>query len=305
MSLIEISNLTKRFGKKVVLENVNLNIQEGKILGIIGTNGSGKTTLLNMLVGFYKPTKGSLLFQSKDIQENLKEVKRKFGFATQYNCFYPHLTAAENIAYFGAVYGLDKHTISTRTIELLKMVDLYEARDVLSSHLSMGMQRRLDIACSLIHDPEVLILDEPTEDLDPGLRRDMLALIKKVNSSGTTVILTSHLLSEVEEVCDRIAIIDNHTILKEGTVDQLRGTKHEEIHLQTTPGDYKRIVAHLNKNQISSAVIKEHKLLIHTEKPETVLIDLLRITKGMREKIEYIDVRKPSLAEVFEDLIEK
>ena len=197
MSLIEISNVSKSFGKKVVLENVNLNIQEGKILGIIGTNGSGKTTLLNMVIGFYRPTKGSLSFKGKDIQEAQKEVKNKFGFATQYNCYYPHLTSAENVAYFGSIYNLNENEIRSRVIELLKLVNLYEAKDVMAEHLSMGMQRRLDIACSLINDPEVLILDEPTEDLDPALRRDVLGLIKKVNSSGTTVILTSHLLSEV------------------------------------------------------------------------------------------------------------
>ena len=130
------------------------------------------------MVGFYKPTKGSILFDEKDKEKYNKEIKKSFGFASQENCFYGKLNVEENIHYFGQLYGLTNEYINARTEQILKLVGLFEAKKTLAENLSTGMRRRLDIACSLIHDPNVLILDEPTEDLDPNLRKEILHMIK-------------------------------------------------------------------------------------------------------------------------------
>ena len=298
--LIQVRNVTKRFGNNVVLDGINLAVYPGKIFGLIGLNGSGKTTLLNLLVGFLKPEKGDVLFKSENVLKNRKAVEHEVGFATQGNCFYPKLNVIENMHYFGALYGLSKKEADDRSETLLKLVNLLNAKKTLAEDLSSGMKRRLDVACSLIHDPSVLILDEPTEDLDPLLRREMLRLIKKINGYGTTIVITSHLLDEMEMVCDEIAILHNKTIIKKGTLDQLR-TQKGEIHLATNPGNYERLIMKLGKEGFNVKE-KNNKLVVYTNKPEDTLLNVLRIIKSVDEELVYVDVMKQPLAEIFEEL---
>lgn len=221
--LIQATNITKKFGQNVVLDGLNLDIPLGKIFGIVGINGSGKTTLLKILIGYYKPEKGTILYTGEDISKRLNDVRATFGFATQSNCFYLKLTVWENLFYFGRMYGLNDDVIRKNIQTILPLVKLEDAKNVLAENLSTGMQRRLDIACALIHNPHVLILDEPTEDLDPSLRREMLETIKSISREHkTTIILTSHLLEEVEYVCDDVAILHNGKIVKVGNIQAFK-----------------------------------------------------------------------------------
>lgn len=227
-SVVLVKGVNKKFGNNVILKNVNLDVKKGELLCIVGTNGSGKTTLLKILIGFLEPEEGEIFYNSKNIEDIKKEVKKDFGFATQENAFYPKLTVEENMKYFGNLYGLKKSVLKNNIEKLLKLVNLYTAKDVLAENLSMGMERRLDIACSLIHNPKILILDEPTEDLDVTLRKSILSLIKAINKTGTTIIMTSHLLAEIEVFFDRIAILDNKTIKKIGTLKEFRKTTRKK-----------------------------------------------------------------------------
>ncbi|MAG50726.1 ABC transporter ATP-binding protein [archaeon] len=226
--VVRVKGVNKKFGNNVILKNINLNVKKGELLCIVGTNGSGKTTLLKSIIGFVEPEDGEIFYNSKNIKSIEKKVKSDFGFATQENAFYPKLTVEENMNYFGNLYGLKKDVLKVNIEKLLKLVDLYTAKDVLAENLSMGMERRLDIACSLIHNPKILILDEPTEDLDVTLRKSILILIKAINKRGTTVVMTSHLLSEIEDVFDRIAILNNKTIAKTGTLKEFRKTTRKK-----------------------------------------------------------------------------
>jgi len=176
---IQLTGISKIFNKNIVLEDLNLSVGYGEILGIIGKSGSGKTTLLNIIIGFLKPDKGSVIFQSRNIHKDEINVDTQFGFASQEFSFYDKLTVDENLRYFGSLYKIKDKTLDQRIPELLKFVDLEDKRNLLASNLSTGMKKRLDIACSLIHDPKILILDEPTSDLDTFLRRDIIALLKK------------------------------------------------------------------------------------------------------------------------------
>lgn len=302
--IIRVEGVSKSFGNNLILDKVNMYIPKEKIFGIIGINGCGKTTLLNLIVGFIKPDIGTIYFESKPINKNMRSVRHKFGFATQHNCFYTHLTVKENLLYFASLYDVPGKEANKRADTLLELVSLNNSRDKLASDLSGGMKRRLDIACALIHDPELLIMDEPTEDLDIALRKDILELIKKINKSGTTVILTSHLLMEIEDVCDDLAIIHNKKVLKEGTMGYFLGNK-QEIHLETYPGNYKKISGQLGKTGILKTEIMKHKLIIKTGEPEFVLSKLLKILKSENERLVYIDVKKPSLSEVFENLTKR
>jgi len=226
-SIIKLVDVTKRFSNRSVLDNINLEIESGEILGIVGINGSGKTTLLRALVGFYKIDSGELFFNSTPFSK-VSNIKKKIGIATQDNCFYPKLTVKENVEYFGRLYGLTEDELNASLDDTLKLVNLYHLKNVLARKLSGGMQKRIGIACSIIHSPEVIILDEPTSDLDLFLRKDILNLIKLINENGITVIIASHHLSEIETLCHRIAILNGGKLLKIGTPSELKNTYSDQ-----------------------------------------------------------------------------
>jgi ABC-2 type transport system ATP-binding protein len=219
---IEFRCVSKKFRNNLVLDRLYLKIPYREITGIIGVSGSGKTTLLKLLIGFLKPSKGDIFFQSRKVTREGNQIKKIFGFATEDGAFYEKLTVKENVHYFGSLYGMKKKEITQRTNELLKLVELKHAQNCLADELSVGMKRRLDIACALIHKPKVLILDEPTEDLDPLLRREILNLIRKIKKEGTTVIITSHLLNEIDEICGFIAILHNGRIVRMASPSKIK-----------------------------------------------------------------------------------
>ncbi|MBI2668116.1 ABC transporter ATP-binding protein [Candidatus Woesearchaeota archaeon] len=302
--LIQFKDISKRYGKHLILNNLNFTINEKDIYGIIGLSGSGKTTILNLMIGFIKPTQGTSSFKTKNVLKYQKEVQENFGFVTQAGSYYLNLSVMENLHYFGRMYGLNKDNIVKKSKELLSFLDLDDAKSKLANELSTGMQRRLDIACALIHEPTVLILDEPTEDLDPVLRKEILALLKRINDNGTTIVLTSHMLEEVESICNNIAILHNGNILVSGSSNKIKDlySTNIEIHLKTFPGKYDIIERRLGKKDVTKVVNKGHKLVIYTSKPENILKKLLAILSRLKEKLIDIDVDKPSLEEVFESL---
>jgi len=300
MSLIELRGVTKRFGSNTVLENINIDIPENKIFGLIGINGSGKTTLLRLIIGFYKPDSGVILYDGQKIDKIMSKIKRDFGFTTQDSSFYPKLTVEENIRYFGSLYGLTRKDINENLEKVLPLMDLNHVRDVLAENLSGGMQRRLDMACSLIHVPRVLILDEPTEDLDPLLRRDIMRLIKKINELGTTVIITSHLLDDVETLCNEVAILHKMRVINVGSVEELRHmyNKKEEIHMELMPSDYSNIIK-IVELEPEDYIVEDGKMVIYSNEAEHILHKILHVIEEKNMKLLYVDVRKPSLGEVF------
>ena len=305
-SVIELKGVSKSFGKKAVLERVTLQIPDKKITGIIGTSGSGKTTLLKLITGYYKPQSGTITYYGKDLQKNLKEVKNNVGFATQENCFYSKLTIKENLEYFGTLYGLNRNVILKNIDKILPLLELQEAKNVVAENLSDGMQRRFDLACALINYPKVLILDEPTEDLDPPLRRQILKLIRDLNALGTTIIITSHLLEEVEYLCDYIAILNNKSIEKFGTISQLRDIlgDEDEIHVVTESQDYNYLLRALNR-RVKKVYVDNGKLIVQAKNADSLLKALLSLLKRKGEKIVYADVKRPSLEEIFDKVTKK
>ncbi len=214
--IIRLEGVSKRFGPKVALDRINLEIMPGEIFGVVGINGSGKTTLLRTLVGFYKPSLGELFFKSVPFSQ-VSNLQRYIGIATQDECFYPQLTVKENVEYFGRLYGMSNREIEASLDSTLKLVNLYDLRNMLAKNLSGGMQKRIGIACSIIHSPQVIIMDEPTSDLDLFLRKDMKNLIRLINENGITVIIASHNLLELDGLCHRIGILDQGRILSLGS----------------------------------------------------------------------------------------
>lgn len=307
-SFIEFKDVAKNYGKNPVLDGINLQIQKGERFGIIGVSGSGKSTLLNILVGFIKQNRGNIFVEGRDLTKEEGKLNKVFGFATQDGSFYDKLSVEENLIYFGKMYGMSIEKIRDRIDYLLKLVELDKSKKTLARNLSRGMKRRLDIACALIQEPKVLILDEPTEDLDPRLRREIISLIVKINQEEqATIIITSHLLREMENVCTKLAILHDGKIITTGNVDQIKRKcyEYEEINLQTYPGDYKKLADSLGSRDIVKVTVTGNKMTIHTSNPEDILRRLLLIMKNYKEKLIDIEVSKPSLEEAFERLTEK
>ena len=317
-TVVRIANLSKSFSNKIVLRGIDMDILSGEILGIIGMSGHGKTTFLNTLIGFLRPETGDVEFklehlldyenandQFRSVYSATDEAKRIFGFAAQNPSFYLDLTVEENLDYFCALYGLSSDIRRTNTKILLNLIGIYSSRDVKARNLSGGMQKRLDIACALIHDPKILILDEPTADLDPVLRKQMWNIIKKINEKGTTILMASHFLDEVESFCDRIAVIRRGEMIHVGTPDELKESisKSEEIILQTYPGNYPYLIRHLGgkKLGIDKVYNDGQRVIIHTQKAELVLHRILYFIEHSKETLIEVNVKKPSLDEVFEE----
>jgi ABC-2 type transport system ATP-binding protein len=215
---IQLKKVSKAFGKNKVLDEINLSIPEGKITGIIGASGEGKSTILKLIASFYDVDSGEIFYFRRNIKNDITHIKKSFGIAIESGSFYENLTVYENLYHFGRLYNVDRPVLKRRIGGIIRFVGLEEARNVLSKNLSLGMKKRLDLACALVHKPSVLILDEPTADLDPLLRTQMLKLIKKINSHGTTVIFTTQMLEEIDIMCDYVAILYNENIHEEDSL---------------------------------------------------------------------------------------
>jgi ABC-2 type transport system ATP-binding protein len=315
-SVYKIKGVSKIFDKRIVLDNIDLEVENGEILGLIGASGSGKTTLLNIMIGFLKPEAGEVTFRGEHLLESkelkgfksvfkyTEELKKMIGVTAQTPSFYTTLSIKENLQYFGSLYGLSVDVMRSNVTTLINLMDLQGSEDKLAKNLSGGMQRRLDMACALIHDPKILILDEPTADLDPLLRNHIWRLVRKINKRGTTIILASHHLSELETLCSRIAILKEGKMLAIGTPNEIkqRFSQNEEIHLETFPGNYDEISKIRNSDaakHISKIEDMGTNLVIYTSKPEMILNALLRRLEELKETIVDLKVTRPSLDEIF------
>lgn len=236
-----------------------------------------------------------------DVKDKPLLVNKLYGFASQRPSFYEKLTVRENLAYFGAMYGLSPEAVRKNTDILLRLLDLTMSQHVLAEHLSGGMKRRLDIACALIHNPSILILDEPTADLDPVLRNQIWEIIKRINLKGTTIILSSHHLNELDNLCNRIAILKNGTLADLDTPDKLklRYNKEQEIMIESYPGNYDAIAEEIKKKNVTGITTEGTYLLIRTPEPEKIITDVLSLMKRQREALIDIKLNKPNLDDVF------
>jgi len=309
---IKIKGLTKKFGKSIILDDLNLDVYKGEILGVIGASGGGKTTLLKTMVGFILPDAGEVLFLRKNMMQSVhsyvKDARRTIGFAAQEPSFYLELKVMENLEHFGTLFGIKKDERKKNAERLLKAVNLWDVKDSSSVKLSGGMRKRLGLCTATIHDPSVFVLDEPTADLDPFSRKLIMKFIKDSNKEGKTVIIASHLLEDIENLCDRIALIHNKKIIKIGTPDELKGLcgKFKEVVIETRSKNYDKILSRLvdREGNIINKAIEGKKLVIKTKDAEDMLNTILNIIKKEGEELIDINITKPSLNEIFDSLLE-
>lgn len=237
--MIEIINLTKRYGSFTALDSLNLKIEKGTVFGFVGQNGAGKSTTFSILATLLAPTSGTAFVNGFNVQKEPKLVRRQIGYMPDFFGVYDQLRAEEYLHFYGASYGIAQQEREKLIPQLLELVNLSHKKDSYVDLLSRGMKQRLCLARSLIHDPEVLILDEPASGLDPRARVEMREILKELKLMGKTILISSHILPELAEMCDRIGIIDQGRLVAEGSVSEIQAQlQGEKMIFVKTYGDY-------------------------------------------------------------------
>jgi ABC-2 type transport system ATP-binding protein len=255
--IVRTEHLTKYFGKLVAVDDINLEVHKGEVFGFLGPNGSGKSTTMGMMLGLIAPTSGTVELFGMDTQSHLPKILQRVGAVTESTGFYPYLSGKDNLDYIARITG---GVSRSRIKEVLDLVELSGREKDKFSNYSLGMKQRLAIACALLNDPEFIILDEPTNGLDPAGMREIRELIIRLGREGKTIFLNSHLLYEVEHVCERVAIIKRGKMITQGTVKDLM-KKGDILQLKVT--DLERAMTVLkNIDWVTSIAREDDKLLI-------------------------------------------
>jgi ABC-2 type transport system ATP-binding protein len=220
--MIETKNLSKNFGDLAAVADLNLTIEDGDIFGFIGPNGAGKTTTMRILVTLLQPTRGKAFIDGLDVGKNGKKVRRLVGYMPDFMGVYDDLKVFEYLEFFAAAFGIERKKRKSIVEGVLELTDLQSKRSAAVDSLSRGMQQRLGLARVLIHDPKVLILDEPASGLDPRARIEIRELLRELKRMGKTIMISSHILSELEEICDHIGIIEHGRLVFSGTLEEIR-----------------------------------------------------------------------------------
>ncbi len=293
-TILTLRNLDKKFGKVHAVNNLSFEIKKGNVYGILGPNGSGKSTTLGIILNVVNKTSGDFLWFDGSLSTH--EALKKVGAIIERPNFYPYMSATQNLELICKIKGVTTANIN----EKLKVVNLYERRDSKFRTFSLGMKQRLAIASALLNDPEILILDEPTNGLDPQGIHEIRQIIKKIAANGTTILLASHLLDEVEKVCSHVVVIRKGVKLYSGRVDEMTASNgFFEIQVDTNE---EKLVALLEGHKSISGVKKEGELYIATLNEATNASDFNKYLFDNGLVLSHLVKRKPSLEQQFLDL---
>lgn len=301
MNIIEVKNISKRFGDFDAVKNISFDVQKGEIFGFLGPNGAGKTTTINMLTGLAKPTFGEIRISAQDGIRHIKRVQRIIGIVPDESNLYEDLSGYENLVFCASLYGIARGVREKRALELLKQFDLDDAADRPFKAYSKGMKRKLTIAAGIIHNPEILFLDEPTTGIDVGSARRIRQLVRDLNEAGTTIFLTTHYIEEAERLCHRVGFIVGGEIIKVRTVEDLLNEAQREHTLEFVLDEQKADIQEALHKHFSNltfkSIQKDRIRVISAEKIE--LMPLMRFFDENDIKISEAKIIKPSLEEIF------
>ncbi|MDC3226927.1 ATP-binding cassette domain-containing protein [Acidimicrobiaceae bacterium] len=300
MKAVEANNLHKTFTSKKesveAVKGVSFSVEEGEVFSILGPNGAGKSTTILMLTTLLGISKGTASIMGLDVEKQDKEVRTKIGVALQDTGIDLLLTARELLYTTGRLWGLNKQESNTRTEELLQLVGLTESADRRVKTYSGGMKRRLDLGLSLVNEPEVLFLDEPTTGLDPASRRVIWDEIKRLNNNGVTVILTTQYLEEADELSDRLLIIDKGVVATEGTSDELKASVGGDV---VTFDFEKEENVEVAKRLIDNAKVNQKQLRITVENGAEHIPIFMKTFTENKLNVKSVSASKPTLDDVF------
>ena len=302
---LQIKSLSKQYpgADSYAVDELNFDIQKGEIFSLLGPNGAGKSTTMSMISCLLKPSNGDVLFDGMSTKIHSKEIKRRIGIVPQEIALYETLSARDNLYFWGRMYGLTGKTLANRVDLVLDQVNLGQrAKDKVGT-FSGGMKRRINIAASLLHRPDLLILDEPTVGIDPQSRRRILDLVKEFNQEGITVLYTTHYMEEAEELSDRVGIIDHGKLIALGTQKELTRMvgEYDTLRLHFFEGEIvEPLVFALNSlPDIINASTTDHQIIIVVPEAEEVLPSVLGKSNEIGVKIRTIEIEEPNLEAVF------
>lgn len=299
--IIECRGLEKKYKDVKALRGLDLIIPEGIIYGLLGPNGAGKSTFINIVAGLVKADSGKLIVAGSSLPEQSKVVKGRMGFVPQDLAIYDELTAYENIAFFASLYGLKGSEKKEKVEKALQFVSLTDRRKDRAKTYSGGMKRRLNLACGICHEPDILFLDEPTVGIDPQSRNHIMESIKTLNKKGMTVIYTTHYMEEAETLCDKIGIIDNGKIIAEGSLSELQMTVSEnELLFIDASGEIDELLKLISITEgVIEAHIEKDGILVKHNGQKGILESIVRHSAQTGSEIHKLESRMPNLEDVF------
>ena len=299
----EIQNLVKRFGNVNALNGVTLSSAEGKIFGLLGPNGSGKTTIIRILSTLLKPTSGTAKVHGIDVIQEPEKVRRVIGLAGQFAALDEFQTGYENVCMTARLYGLSRAEAKKRTLALLERLELTESANRPVRTYSGGMRRRLDLGASLVGEPKILFLDEPTTGLDPKSRLDIWNIVRELVNAGTSILLTTQYLEEADELADQIAVINEGRVIAQGTSNALKAQHGGDIieFRLTSANDQPEAFRTISRFAIQPPTFNSTTLQVHVpiKGGSESLLDIVSALKTAQIKITALSLHQPSLDDVF------
>ena len=296
-AVIQVDDVRKAYGSVKAVDGVSFAVAKGEIFGLLGPNGAGKTTTMEMIEGLHPPDGGQIHVLGMDVRKFATAIKHRVGVQLQTAALYPQLTVAELLSLFGSFYARQQPID-----RLLEDLELGEKRDARTKTLSGGQQQRLSVALSLVNDPEVVFLDEPTTGLDPAARQGLWKVVRRMKGEGRTILMTTHYMEEAEALCDRLAIMDHGRILDSGTVDELIGRRFSErgVHFARAGAPEEARLAALAG--VSSVVYETDEIVLFTSNVPATIAALLELTRRVGTEPANLMVRRASLEDVFLEL---
>jgi len=304
--MLKVTNLTKNYGAFEVLKGISFEIKRGKIYGFLGQNGAGKTTTMNILTGLINFNKGSILYEDKDFIKNKRDILKKVGYLPQSPVFYGYMTGIEYLNFIGTLSNMTVSDIKKRSNELLEIVGLKDDGKRRLSGYSGGMKQRFGFAVSLFNKPELLFLDEPTSALDPEGRMEILEFINGLKNQGVTVFLSSHILNDIERVCDEVSIISGGKIIVSAGLEELKNKYIQPIYDLEFENDCTKFKNTLsNLSWVENLQINKNKLSIYVKDINLARSQLLQLLAIEPNPLMVFNLRKSNLEEIFLRLVNK
>lgn len=300
--MLETEQLTKKFKDTIAVDDVSLVLRQGESVGLLGPNGAGKSTAIAMISTLMKPSSGDVKLNGKSVLKKPGEMRRVLGVVPQKIALYEELSAYENLKFFGRLYGLSGNELEQRIDYVLELVGLADRKKELVKNYSGGMQRRVNLAAAMMHEPEVLIMDEPTVGIDPQSRNHLLETIRKLNQDeGMTVLYTSHYMEEVEKLCDRVYIMDHGKVIAEGTKEELKAIlSDQETVMIDFDQSYPELFTKLSEIEgVQQATAEEHSLKLIIPKGTRLLAALFHEAERYGAQVVNVNVQTPTLEDVF------
>jgi ABC-2 type transport system ATP-binding protein len=304
--MLKVQNINKKYGNFEILKNISFEIEKGTIYGFLGPNGAGKSTTMNILSGLIDFNGGDIYLDGEDFKKNKRQLLRKVGYLPQNPVFYNYMNANEYLHFIGEITNMPEINIKKRTVEILDIVKLTESSKRKIGQYSGGMKQRLGIAVALFNKPEMVFLDEPTSALDPEGRMEILEFIKDLKSAGTTVFLSTHILSDIERVCDKVSILDKGQILVSDNLENLKSKYIQPIFDIEFDKDILKLDKVLsNIKWVEDVAINKNRASIYVNNLNVAKSELLKILVQQENNILSYNLRKSNLEDIFIRLVNK